>query len=251
MRFRTTPARSSARKPPSCSSPPVRKAPPNVSHLSSANLMHLPRRRFIGQCCAAVGLTGMASALSQLRAIAAAANASTSPTPPRTAAAVASDYKALVCIFLNGGNDASNFIIPNDTSGYAAYTSGRSLLALPQSTLLPLSPATSDGRAWGLHPNLTDLHSLFGSGKVALLGNVGTLVEPTSRAQYTAGTVKLPPQLFSHNDQQVQWQSSVPDQIFKTGWGGRMADLTNSLNSNSAVSMSVTLNGFNSFQVGN
>jgi uncharacterized protein (DUF1501 family) len=191
----------------------------------------------------------MASALASLRATAAAADIPSGSSTPPKAGAVASDYKALVCIFLNGGNDASNLIIPND-GGYAAYAAARRVLALPQSTLLPLNPVTTDGRSWGLHPSMTDIHSLFGAGKAALLANVGTLVEPTTRAQYNARTVKLPPQLFSHNDQQVQWQSSVPDQPFKSGWGGRMADLVNSLNTNNQVSMSVTLNGFNNLQVG-
>jgi uncharacterized protein (DUF1501 family) len=189
----------------------------------------------------------MASTLAALRATAAAADITTGPTPPK-AAAVSTDYKALVCIFLNGGNDASNLIIPTG-SYYNAYASARSALALPESSLLPIS-ATNDGRTWGLHPSLAELHALYGAGRVALLANTGTLVEPTTKAQYTARTVKLPPQLFSHNDQQVQWQSSVPDQPFKTGWGGRMADLVNSLHTNNRVSMSVTLNGFNSLQVG-
>jgi len=207
------------------------------------------RRKFVGQCCAAVGVTGMASTLASLRATVAAADIPSGGTPPK-AGAVASDYKALVCIFLSGGNDASNVIIPND-SGYSGYASARSVLALPQSVLLPLTPRTSDGRAWGLHPSLAEVHGLFNAGRLALLANVGTLVEPTTKAQYNARTVKLPPQLFSHNDQQVQWQSSVPDQPFRTGWGGRMADLVNSLNSNPQASMSVTLNGFNNLQVGN
>jgi uncharacterized protein (DUF1501 family) len=207
-----------------------------------------PRRRFIGQCCAAVGLTGMASTLQSLRATVAAASIPSGGSTPTTSAAVANDYKALVCIFLNGGNDASNLIIPND-SGYAAYAASRSVLALPQANLLGIAPKTSDGRAWALHPSLAELRSLFGTGKMALLANVGTLVEPTTKAQYQTGTVKLPPQLFSHNDQQVHWQSSVPDQPFKTGWGGRMADLVNSLHANNQVSMSVTLNGFNHLQV--
>lgn len=212
--------------------------------------MHVPRRRFIGQCCAAVGLTGMASTLASLRATAAAASVPSGSFTAALPGAVPPDYKALVCIFLNGGNDASNLIVPTG-SGYAAYASARSALALPQSSLLPLAPKNPDGRSWALHPSMAEMHSLFGAGKMALLANVGTLVYPTTKAQYTAGTVKLPPQLFSHNDQQVQWQSSVPDQPFKSGWGGRMADLVNSLNTNSAVSMSVTLNGFNNLQVGN
>ena len=208
------------------------------------------RRQFIGQCCAAVGSTGMLSALTQLRATAAAASLSSSSSTPPVAGAVPSDYRALVCIFLNGGNDASNLIVPTG-SGYAAYASARSVLALPQANLLALNPKTSDGRTFGLHPSMTRLHSLFGSGKLALMANVGSLVEPTTKAQYTANSVKLPPQLFSHNDQSVQWQSSVPDRPFQTGWGGRTADLLNSLNAaDSKVSMSVSLNGFNNFQVG-
>jgi len=212
------------------------------------NATHSTRRRFIGQCCAAVGTTGMLSTLAQLRATAAAASLSSAPKPP-TAADVPSDYRALVCVFLNGGNDASNLIIPTG-SGYGAYATARSVLALPQSNLLPLAPKTTDGRTFGLHPSMAEIHNLFGSGRAALLANVGTLVEPTTRTQYQAGTVKLPRQLFSHNDQQVQWQSSVPDRPFTSGWGGRAADLINALNENNQVSMSVSLNGFNNFQVG-
>jgi uncharacterized protein (DUF1501 family) len=208
------------------------------------------RRRFIGQSCAAVGFTGMASALATLRATVAAADFPSGPSEPARAGAVPSDYKALVCIFLSGGNDASNVIIPRD-SGYTAYQTARAALAIPQASLLPLTPRSSpDGRLWGLHPSLAELHQLFGAGRVALLANVGTLVEPTNRSQYNARSVRLPPQLFSHNDQQVQWQSSVPDQPFRTGWGGRVADLLDSLNTNSRASMSVTLNGFNNLQVG-
>jgi len=113
----------------------------------------LPRRQFIGQCCAAVGATGMISALSALRATAAAASIPSGSQLPGTAADVASDYRALVCIFLNGGNDSSNLIIPYDSSGYAAYASARTALALPQSSLLPIQPRTSDGRVFGLHPS--------------------------------------------------------------------------------------------------
>jgi uncharacterized protein (DUF1501 family) len=208
------------------------------------------RRRFIGQSCAAVGFTGMASALASLRATVAAADVPSGPSEPARAGAVPSDYKALVCVFLSGGNDASNVIIPRD-SGYTAYQSARAALAIPQSSLLPLTQRSSpDGRLWGLHPSLSGLHQLFSAGRVALLANVGTLVEPTTRSQYNARAVRLPPQLFSHNDQQVQWQSSVPDQPFRTGWGGRVADLLDSLNTNSRASMSVTLNGFNNLQVG-
>jgi uncharacterized protein (DUF1501 family) len=98
--------------------------------------------------------------------------------------------------------------------------------------------------------NTTGLKSLFDQGKMALLGNVGTLVVPTTKAQYSSRSVPLPPQLFSHNDQQVEWQSSIADKPFATGWGGRVADLTHALNGNTSISMSISLNGQNSFQVG-
>jgi uncharacterized protein (DUF1501 family) len=205
------------------------------------NPSDLSRRRFIGRACAAVGATGMLSALAQLRMIGALA-----------ADAAPSDYKALVCLFLYGGNDSNNLLIPTDTTGYGLYSTDRTVLAIPQSTLLPISPKSySDGRTWGLHPSLAEVQALFGSGQLALLANTGTLVQPVTLAQYNAGTVALPPQLFSHANQQVQWQSSVPDQPFTTGWGGRLADIVNALNTNPKISMSVSVAGQNSFQVGN
>jgi uncharacterized protein (DUF1501 family) len=219
------------------------------------------RRKFLGQCCAAVSATGMLSTLAQLRLMGAVASSENGPVTPARAAALPSDYKALVCLFLAGGNDANNMIVPFDTSGYSAYASaaGRGAIALPRNQLLGITPKTSDGREWALHSsfnadvantNTTGLKSLFDEGKMALLGNVGTLVVPTTKAQYTARSVPLPPQLFSHNDQQVEWQSSLPDKPFATGWGGRLADLTNAFNSSSNISMSISLNGQNSFQVG-
>jgi uncharacterized protein (DUF1501 family) len=218
---------------------------------SPTNSLPPSRRKFLGQCCAAVGATGMLSALAQLRLIGATASAGNGPfVAPGTASAIPADFKALVCLFLAGGNDANNIVIPIDPSGYRAYTTGRGALALPLNRALPVTPRTSDGHAYGFHPALPELQSLFASGKFAVLANVGTLVTPTTKAQYTARSVTLPPQLFSHSDQQVQWQSSVPDQTFSTGWGGRLADLTNAFNANNAVSMSMTLDGDNSFQVG-
>jgi len=205
----------------------------------------LNRRKFIGTCCAAVGTTGMLSALAQLRLIGALAD-----TSGPHAAGTAPDFKALVCLFLAGGNDANNLIVPNDAAGYAAYATARGALALPQAPLLSLAPRTTDGRAWALHPALSEVQGLFGQGRCALLGNVGTLVVPVTKTQYNGRTVPLPPQLFSHNDQTVQWQSSVPDKPFQTGWGGRLADLTNAFNANNQISMSISLAGQNAFQVG-
>jgi len=206
-----------------------------------------PRRRFLGQCCAAVGATGLLSSLAQMRLMGAVAG---STSGPNGTSAAEPDFKGLVCLYLNGGNDTNNLIIPNDSSGYASYARSRGSLALTREDLLGINPATTDGRAWGMHPAMGSLQELFVGGQVAMLANVGTLLAPTTKAQYQARSVPLPPQLFSHSDQTVQWQSSVPDRAFETGWGGRLADLTNVFNENNDISMTITLNGQNSFQVG-
>jgi len=219
------------------------------------------RRKFLGACCAAVGATGMLSTLAQLRMLGAVASSENGPLPPARAGALPPDYKALVCLFLAGGNDANNMIVPFDTAGHTAYASaaGRGAIALRRDQLLGITPKRSDGRSWGLHASLnadvagtntTGLKALFDEGKMGIIANVGTLVVPTTKQQYTSRSVPLPPQLFSHNDQQVEWQSSVPDKPFSTGWGGRVADLTNAFNANNSISMSISLNGQNSFQVG-
>ena len=206
------------------------------------NPYELSRRKFIGSACAAVGATGLLSALAQLRMIGAvAADASSS----------SNGYKALVCLFLYGGNDSNNLLIPYDNSDYASYAAQRTALAIPQSTLLPISPKTTDGRSWALHPSMPELQSLFGAGNLAILANAGSLVQPVTLAQYNSGNAALlPPQLFSHADQQVQWQSSIPDQPVQSGWGGRMADIVTAINTNPKVSMSISVAGENSFQIG-
>ncbi|HRE81869.1 MAG TPA: DUF1501 domain-containing protein [Opitutaceae bacterium] len=207
------------------------------------------RRKFLGACCAAVGATGMLSALAQLRVLGALAQPGNGPQLPSTANE-AGDYKALVCLFLAGGNDANNLIVPTDSAGFAAYAAARTALALPSGAALPISTTASDGRTWGVHPSMSAFHQLYGNGKAAILANVGTLLYPTTKAQYSARSVPLPPQLFSHEDQQVEWQSSLADKPFSTGWGGRLADLMTALNENNNISMSISLNGQNSFQVG-
>ena len=170
---------------------------------------------------------------------------SAAPIPPGR------DYKALVCLFLYGGNDANNVIVPHDTAGYAAYAAARGALAIPQTSLLPLLLQNGDGRDFGFHPNLIELQSLFNQGKLGVVANVGTLVAPITRAQYLAGGAAVPPQLFSHADQSVQWQTSVPDQISRTGWGGRLGDVIHSLNGSSQISLCISIAGTNTFEVGN
>ena len=122
--------------------------------------LDLTRRRFVGACCASVGTTGLVSTLGQLRLMGAAASPDNSSTPPR-AGAPTPDFKALVCLFFAGGNDANNLVVPADNAGYAAYAAARTALSLPQSSLLPITTPAGDGRAWALHPAMTDLKSLY------------------------------------------------------------------------------------------
>ena len=140
------------------------------------------------------------------------------------AMAQGSGYKALVCVFLGGGNDGNNMIIPADTAGYSAYSAvrGTSGLAIAQGSLLQVVPK-SLGIPFGLHPSLAALHPLFDSGNLAVVCNVGPLVEPITKEAYLSGAPK-PYQLFSHSDQIAQWQTSVSTGPSPTGWGGRVAD---------------------------
>src|SRR3984957_2879316 len=139
-----------------------------------------------------------------------------------SAMAGGTDYKALVCIFNFGGNDSNNFIVPIDTPGYANYQAVRSNLALAQGSLLPLQQGSSAN--FGLHPNLPDLQQLFNNQKsLAVLANVGTLVQPTTRAQYQKFQ-NLPQNLFSHSDQQNQWQTTQLSGLPNAGWAGKVAD---------------------------
>lgn len=159
-------------------------------------------------------------------------------------------YRALVCVYLYGGNDAFNLLIPTDSSGYNAYQQARVRLAIPQASLLPISPKTADGHSYGLHPSVPALQALFASGKLAFMGNVGTLLAPTLKADYQAGR-NLPPQLFSHYDQTNQWMTSRPESSDLTGWGGRLADLLQAQNQANGLSMNISIDGNNVFQSGN
>ncbi|MEO5960359.1 MAG: DUF1501 domain-containing protein [Opitutaceae bacterium] len=209
----------------------------------------LNRRAFLRQaCCAAVGTTGIVSALSQLKLI----GASSADAGSIRRAAADADYKALVCLFLNGGNDGSNVVMPYDQTSYTRYATARGTLAIPRTDVLPLTTRRyADGRTYGMNRDVAGIKALYDQGKIALLANVGTLVRPTTLADYRTG-IALPLQLYSHVDQSTQWQSSLPDQpIFQTGWGGRLADLTNAANANGRFSMSISMGGKNYFQVGN
>lgn len=154
------------------------------------------------------------------------------------AAATATDYKALVCIFLYGGNDYANTLPAYDQASYAAYLAARSNIALTRESLAAtlLNPATAlpGGRQYALAPTMASLLPLFDQGKLAVALNVGTLVQPTTKAQYQANSVRLPPKLFSHNDQQSYFQASNPEGA-TSGWGGRIGDLFQSGNGASTL----------------
>lgn len=196
------------------------------------------RRRFLGQAsCAAVGTVALCNTALNLGML-------------NTLACDAPNYKALVCLFLSGGIDSFNVVVPSGQAEYDEYATARADLALPQDVLLPIVPATPDGRQYGLHPNVPELQALFEQGQLALLSNVGTLVEPTSLQQYRDRSVTLPLGLFSHSDQSMHWQTSMPDQRSAVGWGGRMADILQSSNCNQNISMNISLSGNNVFQSG-
>jgi len=178
--------------------------------------MGLTRRDFIRSACCTAGAFGIATSLNRFGLIEALAQSAPAP------------YQALVCIFLFGGNDSNNVLIPTDTNGYNNYFTVRNPggLALAQSTLLPITAKTAQNgqTSFGLHPSMPELQSLYTNGQLALLANVGTLAQPVTRAQYLAGSTTVPANLFSHADQQQQWQTLEMNGFYRSGWAGRMAD---------------------------
>ncbi|MEL6863890.1 MAG: DUF1501 domain-containing protein [Bacteroidota bacterium] len=213
--------------------------------MCSTNKMN--RRKFLGTAsCAAIGTTTFFSTLFNLGMANAAASRAI-----KESGTTNNGYKALVCILLAGGNDSFNMLVPTDADGYAAYTATRSNLALAQNTLLPLNPLVGNQPMLGLHPAMPEVQQLFNSGQVAMISNVGTLVQPTTKTQFQNGAVTLPLGLFSHADQIQQWQTSVPQSRSAYGWGGRMADILQSMNANQDISMNISLSGRNVFQSGN
>ncbi len=204
--------------------------------------MHIDRRRFLRKSLhAALGGIALHSAPGTLRLISAAA-------AQRPYAF--DDYKALVCVFLFGGNDSFNTLAPISGSERSDYAASRGAIAVPAGDLHALVPAAGGGPAnYGLHPAMTEIAGLFNAGKAAVVTNVGGLLYPVTKAEYQSGTVPVPPQLFSHSDQSVQWQTSRPDDANANGWGGRVADLLQSANSGQ-VPMSISLGGNNPFQRG-
>lgn len=169
------------------------------------------------------------------------------------AQAALADYKALVCVFLLGGNDSFNMLVPRSEAEYAAYARSRQNLAVPRESLLPLTPLQpdADGMQFGLHPALAELATLFEQDEAcAFVANIGPLIEPTTRAQFEARTVQLPPQLFSHNDQQDQWHALNGRADATSGWAGRIADALAASTGGQTVPVSLSLSGQTLFLAG-
>ncbi len=201
--------------------------------------MATTRRDFLRNSACALGGMAMASSLDSFGTIHAL-------TPQG-----ATDYKALVCIFMNGGNDGNNLLV--DLGQYAAYSAARGAagLAIPQSganSFLPLSP--SSGGSYGLHPSMPEVKALFDQGRLAILANNGPLVEPLTRSTYQNGTGKKPLQLFSHSDQVGLFQTAIANNVSQTGWGGRIADKTFGLNNGATFPQNVSIAGVNLFLTG-
>jgi len=201
-------------------------------------MSRITRRGFLRTtCCTAAAAGVAASSLNRLGLM--------------SAYAQGTDYKALVCVFLFGGNDANNMIIPYDSNGYANYAQVRANLALPQSGLLPIQPK-SQSLPFALHPRFVDMQNLFNGGQVAAVVNTGVLPQPTTRTQYLDAQVPIPVNLFSHADQQNQMQTdTLQYTTFPTvGWGGLVADQIQAIYGSGKFPIMVSLAGVNVFAQG-
>lgn len=200
----------------------------------------LSRRQFLGESsCAAVSALPILSTLLNLRLASSVAAASPSNT----------DYRALVCVFLGGGNDSFNMLVPRESSAYAAYRDSRSDLALSPEELINIQPEGLP--PFALHHRMPELAQLFTDGHAAFVANVGTLIEPVAnRMQVRENLKRLPLGLYSHSDQTEQWQTSVPHSRSGVGWAGRMAEILRDLNSSQTVPMNISLDGSNVWQTG-
>ena len=206
--------------------------------------MAINRRDFLRSSACALGSMALASSIDTFGVVHAL-------TPQ-----AATDYKALVCVFLNGGNDGNNMFVSLDQyngpagSTVEGYSNVRAAsgLAIAQASLLPVSPAS--GGSYGFHPNMPEMQNLFNQGKLAVLCNNGPLVEPLTRTTYQNGTGKKPLQLFSHSDQVGLFQTAIANTVSQTGWGGRLGDRTQSLNGSATFPSNISIAGINLFLSG-
>jgi uncharacterized protein (DUF1501 family) len=219
------------------------------------------RREFLKKSSCALGMVTLATQVEHFGLMSALAQ----KVDSQEEANVPSDYRALVCIFMAGGNDGNNTVIPNHNdaslSNYSAYSAARNTqgLAIAQNALLPINVPRMNGLTYGLNPNLgtvagginSGIHELWVQGKMAIAANVGTLIRPMTRTQYQNGSIAKPFQLFSHSDQVSQYQSGRSDAFSFTGWGGRISDRrTAPDNPNGLIPMITSINGAQLFTAG-
>jgi uncharacterized protein (DUF1501 family) len=221
------------------------------------------RRNFLIKSGCALTMTAMATQMRHFGLMSAMAQKVEEDV--KNSEAVPSDYRALVCIFMAGGNDSNNMVVPNHSdatiSNYNVYSTARGTqgLAIAQASLLPITVPRMGNLTYGLHPNFgtvtgginAGIHPLWAAGKMAVVTNVGTLVAPMTKTQYQNNTVKKPYQLFSHSDQVNQFQGGRSDIVTFTGWGGRIADLrTDPDNPNDLIPMITSVAGSQLFTAG-
>ena len=194
------------------------------------------RRDFLRTSACALGGMALASSLDTFGVV----HALTPQAAP--------DYRALVCVFLNGGNDGNNMFL--DLNQYSQYSTARNAdqLAIPQANFLSVAPVS--GGSFGFHPNMPEMQTLFNQGKLAVLCNNGPLVEPLTRTSYQNGSGKKPLQLFSHSDQVGLYQTAIANSVSQTGWGGRLADKTLGLNGAATFPSNVSIAGVNLYLTG-
>jgi len=205
----------------------------------------LTRRNFLGSnACSAMSTAGLLNTILTLRSINAQTIDGLAPDAP---------YKAIVCVFLYGGNDSNNLLLPRESSAHSKYLANRTVIGIPLTGILPLNSLNDDGLQLGLHGSMTGCRDLYNEGKLALLANVGTLIAPATLADYRNGTAAIPDNLFSHSDQQMAWQTSASTMnaaYNQTGWGGRLAEAIMAGQERQSISMLISLSGTNFFQVG-
>ena len=205
----------------------------------------MKRRKFIKHAsCAGMGFTSILSSLLNMKAVGVAALANSTMT-------TANDYKALVCIFLSGGNDSFNMLLPRSGQAYSDYAAARSNNAINSNQIIALNPLNNLDFDLGLHPSLPNMANLFHNQRLAFVSNVGTLVNKLTVNEYFSPGAAVPLGLYSHSDQSKQWQTALPQDRSSIGWGGRMAELIMDMNANQSVSMNVSLSGTNFIQTGN
>ena len=195
-------------------------------------MQSLSRRNFFLSISRTLASLGFTSALGRLGMI--------------NAFAQSNDYRALVCVFLFGGNDGNNLVVPVSEQ-YDRYQGVRGSVAIPRANLLSMFTVTQE---LGLHPAMAPLHPLWAQGKMAILANVGMLVRPLTREQYQNRTEPIPSNLFSHSDQIIQWQTAPPNSLPGTGWAGRAADIVQALNASASFPTGISVAGSSTLLVG-